>query len=138
VDEYQYGYDRDGNPVYKLNVVHTADSELYTYDDLNRLTSFERGTLASGDGSISGTPSETESWTLNAVGNQTAVTTDGTTGDNTSNSQNEMTENGTATLDYDANGNQTGTGSDTGQNTYDAWNRLMTSAAAGSNQEMQY
>jgi hypothetical protein len=40
-----------------------------------------------------------------------------------SNAQNEMTENGTATLDYGANGNQTGEGSDTSQNTYDAWNR---------------
>jgi len=35
--------------LWKLNTVSTDNSELYAYDDLNRLTSFERGTLTRGD-----------------------------------------------------------------------------------------
>jgi len=58
-DDFQYDYDRDGNVLYKKNVVNTAFSELYhansstsgddntAYDPLGRLTGFSRGTLTS-------------------------------------------------------------------------------------------
>jgi RHS repeat-associated protein len=129
VDEYQYGYDPDGNVLFKLNVVSPSNSELYTYDNLNRLATFERGTLASGDASISGTPSETESWTLDALGNQLVVTLNGTATDNTFNAQNEMVTNGSAAMTYDANGNQT-TDSAGDELGYDAWNRPVLFAPA--------
>ncbi|HWE03568.1 MAG TPA: hypothetical protein VG326_14275 [Tepidisphaeraceae bacterium] len=57
-DDFQYGYDADGNVLYKNNLVNSAFSELYhanssasgddssAYDPLNRLTGFSRGTLS--------------------------------------------------------------------------------------------
>ena len=58
-DDFQYGYDRNGNVLYKKNLVNSSFSELYhansatsgdsnsAYDPLNRLTGFSRGTLSS-------------------------------------------------------------------------------------------
>ncbi len=124
VDYYQYGYDADGNVHYSDNLVDAVFSELYTYNNLNELTSFERGTLTSPLDAISGTPTATQSWDLDALGNFTSVTTNGTTVDNTANQQNEYTALGSATPTYDANGNMTT--DETGQQyVYDAWNRLV-------------
>src|SRR5205823_13998410 len=47
VDEYGYGYDRDSNRTYRENLVDAVFSELYSYDGLNQLTDFQRGTLNS-------------------------------------------------------------------------------------------
>ena len=41
-DDFQYGYDADGNVLYQQNMVDSAFSELYTYNRLNELTSFQR------------------------------------------------------------------------------------------------
>jgi YD repeat-containing protein len=59
------------------------------------------------------------------IGDQTSVTTDGTTTDRTANSQNELTGDGSATLTYDNNGNTT---TDQTGNTYiyNAWNQIVT------------
>src|SRR5439155_6574475 len=53
-DRFQYGYDADGNPLYRDNLVSPAFGELYHtngagngYDSLNRLTAFSRGLLNS-------------------------------------------------------------------------------------------
>ena len=124
LDDYQYGYDRDGNVLYKENMVNTALSEVYTYDSLNRLTSFQRGTLNTAKDGIEGTASASQSWNLDAVGNSTSVTTDGTTEDRTTNAQNELTAVGSATQTYDANGNTT-LDSIGKTYVYDAWNRLV-------------
>src|SRR5438477_6376313 len=74
-DRFQYGYDRDGNVLYKNNLVSSSFSELYHangsgngYDNLNQLTAFARGTLNSGNDTIS-TPSTTASWSMDAAGN---------------------------------------------------------------------
>ncbi len=104
-DDFQYGYDQDSNVLYKLNMLNTALSELYTYDNLNRLTSYEQGTLNSDDNAITGTPSQSQSWTYDALGNQIAVETNGTTVDSAVNSQNELTENGSNSLAFDNDGN---------------------------------
>jgi len=61
-DDFAYGYDADGNVLYKNNLLSPANSELYhanstttgddnsAHDPLNRLVAFARGTLsASGD-----------------------------------------------------------------------------------------
>ena len=45
VDRYQYGYDRDGNRLYKDNKVIASLSEVYTYDSLNQLATYKLGTL---------------------------------------------------------------------------------------------
>jgi RHS repeat-associated protein len=117
VDESTYTYDRDGNVLTKDNAVldagsNTSMDETYTYDSLNRLATFARGT-------------DSQSWALDAVGNMSTVTTDGTDQDNTSNADNQITSvNGnTSAVTYDADGNTLtdGTGN---QFVYDAWNRL--------------
>jgi RHS repeat-associated protein len=141
-DRFQYGYDQDGDVLSSNNLVNSAESELYhsnstttgddntAYDPLARLTDFERGTLSASEnnGGVLDTvssPSATQSFSLDAVGNQTAVTTDGTTVDNTANSKNELTANGSADLAFDNNGNTT---TDESGNTYtfDAWNHIAT------------
>jgi len=140
-DDFQYGYDADGNVLYKNNLLSAVNSELYhgnsaaagddnsAYDPLNRLVAFARGALSvsGNNGSTPDTvasPTSTQEFSLNAVGDQAAVTTNGTTTSNTTNSQNELTANGAASLVYDNNGNTT---TDENGNTlaYDAWNRLV-------------
>jgi YD repeat-containing protein len=125
-DRFQYGYDQDGNPLYRSNLVNTAFSELYHangagngYDNLNQLTNFARGTLNGSNDTIS-SPSASNSWATDAAGNFTSI---GSTSE-TNNKQNQATAFGAATLAYDANGNLT-----TDQNgktlVYDAWDRLV-------------
>ena len=111
-DEFRYGYDRDGNVLSRQNVVDAIFSETYGYDNLNQLTSFTRGL-------------HTQSWTPDALGNFTSVTTDGTTQTRTANQQNEITLiAGAGVVTYDANGNTTADGS--GKTfVYDAWDRLV-------------
>ena len=120
----QYGYDDDGNVLYRQDNVNSAMSELYGYDNLGQLTSFERGTLNDGDTAISGTPSVDETWTYDPLGNRTTNTVGLTTTTETANLQNEITSvSGATTPTYDANGNMTT--DQTGlKYVYDAWNRL--------------
>src|SRR5258708_3830687 len=88
-DRFQYGYDRDGNVLFKNNLVSSAFSELYHangasngYDNLNQLTDFARGTLS--DTNSDGIPdtvssaSRTQNWSMDALGNFSSVTTNGT------------------------------------------------------------
>jgi hypothetical protein len=62
-EEYGYGYDRDGNRLTRQDVQHPSSNEAYTYDGLNQLATFQRGT-------------HTQSWSPDALGNFTAVTGD--------------------------------------------------------------
>ena len=130
-DRFQYGYDADGNRLYRDNLVNPAFGELYQasgtdngYDPLNRLTDFARGTLNDAHDAIVGTPSTSESWSLDALGNWASVTTDGTTQSRDHNAQNQITDINGNPLAYDNNGNLTA--DDVGQGyTYDAWNRVV-------------
>ncbi len=146
-DRFQYGYDRDGNVLYSNNLVNSAESELYransttsgdsntAYDALGRQTAFARGTLSSSghNGSQLDTiasPSRTQSYSLDAMGNSSSVTTNGTTTTRTANAQNETTSvsGGTAPT-YDNDGNTT---SDSGLTyVYDAWDRLVAVKSGG-------
>jgi RHS repeat-associated protein len=149
-DRFQYGYDRDGNPLYRDNLTPQGNGfdELYhangvadtfdgqgnlvagAYDRLNRLPSFERGTLnASKDSILS--PSHSQGWDLDALGNWASVTTDGTPQNRTHNQENEITSiTNQPTPTYDADGNTTQ--DETGQTyAYDAWNRLVQVKSAG-------
>ena len=144
-DRFQYGYDQNGNVLYKNNLVNSTFSELYhanstiagdnntDYDNLNRIAAFRRGTLSASsyNGGVLDTVStlnsnadSSQSWTLDALGNQTSVTTDGTATGRTINSQNQIAAIGSTSLAYDNNGNTT---TDENGHTliYDAWNRLI-------------
>jgi RHS repeat-associated protein len=145
-----YQYDRNGNVLYKNNLVNTTFSELYhvsstalgdnnvAYDKLNRLTAFSRGTLTSsghnGTGldtittanlnSTTGVPN-TNSWTLDALGNWTSSDLSGTQA-RTFNAKNQITGIGSlSTPTYDPNGNMLT--DETGKHfVYDGWNRQVT------------
>lgn len=146
LDRFIYGYDRDNNVLYKNNRFNSAFSELYhanssssgdnnaAYDNLNRLQAFQRGTLsASGNNGSTGLDTvstlnslsnSSQTWSLDAVGNMSGVTTDGTGQTNTFNSQNQETAAGPNTLSFDNNGNTT-TDDHGYQLVFDAWNRLV-------------
>jgi RHS repeat-associated protein len=124
-DEFQYGYDADGDVLYRQNTVNTGFGELYTYTGENELATFQRGTLNGGDTGLTGAASASQSFVTNATGDFTSVTTNGTAQTRTANAQNEITAvSGATTPTYDPNGNMTG---DQNGNTfvYDAWDRLI-------------
>ncbi len=113
-DNFTYSYDANSNVTAKNNLLNTAYSETYAYDQLNRLTAVTRGGASY------------QSWGLDAQGNWSSFTSNGSTQTRTANGQNQITSiSGTAaTPTYDANGDMT-----TDQNgdtlVYDAWNRLV-------------
>lgn len=136
-DRFQYGYDRNDNRLYRENLIDATFSELYEYDLLNQLTSFERGELNGTKDAIVGTPSRSQSWDFDALGNFTNQTTDGVTQSRDHNEQNQITSiSGLVTPTYDANGNMTG--DEQGRTLiYDAWNRLV-EVKAGSTTLAEY
>jgi RHS repeat-associated protein/uncharacterized delta-60 repeat protein len=130
-DEYQYTYDLDSNPIAKVNVLSSSNSEAYAYDDLDRLISFARGSVTvTGTtiptSSVTGTATASQTWNYDSMGNWQTVTLNGTTTVNAFNAQNQQTTNGTTgnALAYDADGNQT-TDEKGDTLTYDAWNRMV-------------
>jgi RHS repeat-associated protein len=130
-DHFAYGHDRNGNRLFRENLINAALSELYHgdgaaegYDLLNQLTAFARGTLNSAKDSIVGTASRTQEWDLDALGNWATVATDQVAEEREHNAQNQLTGAGGAVLTFDGNGNMTT--DERGQHlVYDAWNRLV-------------
>jgi RHS repeat-associated protein len=146
-DRFQYGFDRDGNVLFKNNLVSSSFSELYhansstsgdnssAYDNLNRIVNFRRGTLTSSGnngssldtvttGNLSTLSGHTQSWTLDALGNWSSSSTDGSSTARTTNSQNQVTAAGSNSLAFDNNGNTTT--DDQGHTlVYNAWNQLV-------------
>jgi RHS repeat-associated protein len=149
IDRYQYGYDQNSNRLWKANVVGTAAignlDEGYTYDTLNRLTQMQRGTLSGG--TITGTPTVQQTWSLDPVGNWSTFATaaSGTTNlnqqrtDNTVNEITAITETAGPTWitpAYDPAGNTTTMPqvADPTQSftaVYDAWNRMTSISDVG-------
>ncbi len=139
-DRFQYAYDANSNVLYKNNLLSSSQSELYHasgagngYDSLNRLTGFARGTLSASTtgGTLDTVASAThsQSWSLDALGNWSSSTTDGTTTSRANNSKNQIHTVGGSTLAYDANGNTLT--DETGQHfTYDAWNHIVSATNA--------
>jgi len=130
-DRFQYGYDLLGNRLFRDNLVNAAFGELYGYDAMTQLVSFDRGTLNGPKTGLTGAASRAQDWDYDAVGNFDSVTTNGTAQTRTANAQNEITGiGGLTTPTYDANGNMTG--DETGkQFVFDAWNRLVTVKNSG-------
>ena len=101
--------------------------------DLNRLTDFARGTLSdtNSDGILDSvaSPSRTQAWDLDAMGNWQSLSTNGAGQSRTTDAQNQVTGVGSASLTFDANGSMT---TDvTGQQfVYDAWNRITCTDSA--------
>jgi RHS repeat-associated protein len=125
VDRYQYGYDRDGNRLYKDNKVLASLSEVYTYDSLNQLAAYKLGTLNGTKTDVTGSSSNSQSWDYDAVGNWDSITTNSTTQTRTANKQNEITAvSGATTPTYDNNGNLT-TDENSYRFVYDAWNKVV-------------
>jgi RHS repeat-associated protein len=146
-DRFQYGFDRDGNVLFRNNLVSASFSELYhanssasgdnnsAYDTLNRITDFRRGTLTSSGnngssldavttGNLNSLSGHTQGWTLDALGNWSSSSTDGTSTSRTTNSQNQVTAVGSTSVAFDNNGNTTT--DDQGHTlVYDAWNHLI-------------
>ncbi|MFL5245944.1 MAG: RHS repeat domain-containing protein [Gemmataceae bacterium] len=134
-DRFKYGYDRNSNALYRTNEVNHNFDELYHasgagngYDNLNQLSGFLRGVLtASQQGGQLDTvtsPSHTQTFTPDALGNFSSVTTDGTAVNRTHNQQNEVTAVAATSLAFDKNGNMT-TDEQSRTLIYDAWNRLV-------------
>jgi RHS repeat-associated protein len=132
-DRFKYGYDENGNVLYRDNVItdslsgasdldelYHADGSGNGYDKLDRLTEFQRGKLNGGNDTVS-TAARTQVWTLDATGNWTSINTNGTSTSRSYNKQNQIT-----TFTYDKNGNLTkeGSGILLTAYTYDAWNQL--------------
>jgi RHS repeat-associated protein len=124
LDEYQYTYDRNSNRVSRINVLHSALDEAYTYDGLDRLTDTNRNSA------------DYQSWTLDVLGNWAGFDNQGTTQTRTADAANQI---GSITASsgptpvtpvYDAAGNMTLAPSGNDPSVplhlkYDAWNRLV-------------
>ncbi len=140
-DRFTYGYDRASSRLYRENTVASGKDEFYSYDEVHRLATFDRGDLNVGKTAISGTPVKEEDWGLDMTGNWTDFLqkTSGSTDlnqDRTHNPVNEITgiseTVGTAWVDpvHDKAGNMTTlpkpSSPATGLTcTWDAWNRLV-------------
>ncbi|MCI0641065.1 MAG: hypothetical protein L0Y72_32075, partial [Gemmataceae bacterium] len=140
-DRFKYGYDRNGNRLFRENVLNAVFSELYHadgagagYDNLDQLLEFQRGTLSdTNSDNIPDTvtnPTRQQGWTLDAQGNWSSLNTDGSGVNRTHNKQNQVTAVGSANLTYDANGNMT-TDEFGKPLVFDAWNRLVQVKSSG-------
>ena len=141
IARYQYGYDNDGNVLFKddLTPGGSDHSAVYTYDALDRLESYTEGTFNTSTSSITGTPLATETWGLDSYGNWDVLTVDGTPMGSTINSQNELTafNSNTSNQAFDSNGNEL-SGS-TGQTyTYNAWNEMVSSTSGSAETTYRY
>ena len=102
----QHDYDRVGNRTNRTDVVHAADSEVYTYDGVNQIKSLNRTSF-------------TETWDYDGTGNWLSYNKNGSIENRTHNSANEIQ----VTCTHDRNGNMTVMPGLKGK--YDAWNRLV-------------
>jgi len=129
LDRYGYTYDRNSNRLTRSNVLAAAFSETYAYDALNQLQSFNRGNTP--------TPTTSQQWQFDALGNWTTVTTNGVAQNRTANAQNELTQVGSSALAYSTTGNLT-TDAEGRTLSYDAWNRLVSVKNAAGTEVARY
>jgi hypothetical protein len=87
---WSHDYDRLGNKDYQEDLWDSTESELYGYDDVYRVTSFKRGQLNQEKTDIT-SPSRTQTWTLDPLGNWDQTVVDSTTETRVHNSVNELT-----------------------------------------------
>jgi len=141
IDRFKYGYDRDGNALYKTTELNHAFDELYkandslvgsndSYDKLGRTTAYGRGTVNTSLLTQS-TTTRNQSWTYDALGNWSSniLDTNGSTSGGsttTTRTHNERNQITSTNYSHDNNGNMltypNGVYVDT--HTYDAWDRM--------------
>jgi len=73
---YAYGYDRASNRTYQEDQINATSDELYGYDTVHRLVSFERGDLNEDKDAITGTAARQQAWTLDKQGNWNQIESD--------------------------------------------------------------
>ena len=128
-----YSYDPAGNILSRIDSLRPNRSETYAYDAIHRLTEFRRG-VASNSGVIPN-PLKQVQYTLDALGNRTSVTANGTTTTYAHNNTNAYTTVGNETMQYDGNGNMLSDDHHTYQ--YNYRNRMI-SVDNGSTATYQY
>jgi RHS repeat-associated protein len=142
LDRFVHTYDRNSNRLTR-DVLATSGpttlDEAYNYDNLDRLTKTNRGTLASGT-ITDGNATYTRNWTLDLVGNWNSLATDADGGgagsssseSRTHNGQNQVTAVGASSMTFDSNGSLISDGTTGKTYAYDAWNRLVKVQSGGS------
>ena len=128
-----YQYDPAGNILSKINAIRPQYSETYAYDPINRLASFRHG-VADNTRAIPN-PLKQIQYTLDALGNRTTTTTNGSTTAYTHNNMNAYTTVGGSAMQYDNNGNLTSDGNRTYQYNY---RNLMVSVDNGNTATYRY
>ena len=128
---WHYDYDRLSNKKYQEDLASAGESELYAYDTVYRLDDFKRGQLNQNKDDIT-TPTRTQTWTLDPLGNWSETDVDSVTETRTHNAANELTartigQNPQISLNYDDAGNLTQDGNSKGDHeyVYDYRNRLI-------------
>ncbi len=108
VADVEMTYDAVGNILSKKDLLHPTKSEAYTYDAVNQLIGFKKGTMTTGVEIPN--PMRQIQYVLDAVGNHSTVTEDGQTTTYTANNRNAysaVSGNSSYTPQYDLNGNLT-------------------------------
>jgi len=113
---FEYTYDLYGNRLTDNHLHRSQDSETFLYDTAQRFTKYERGTLG-------GSPSFFQGYTLDDLGNWSSFNNNGSTESRTHDSVNQLTARGATSLTYDLNGNLTNDG--TQKYVWDELNRLI-------------
>lgn len=108
---FQHAYDREHNKRFEDKQHSPANSELYAYDSVYRLTNFQRGQLTPAKDGIQGIPNRQQQWTLDGVHNWRQTVDNGALHVRTVNETNEYVKIDSNTVTYDANGNITNDGS---------------------------
>ena len=138
LERVDYGFTAASNRQWRQNrVAASGQDEYYSYDGLYQVVELNRGTLNSGKTGIVGTPSWTEEFTYDPIGNWDAYLTkvSGVTDldqSRTHNTANETVkiDDSSATVSSDLAGNmvkvpQVSDWETTNELTWDAWNRLV-------------
>jgi len=100
---FDYGYDKQGNRTFTSRTSNPAQSEQYVYDDAQRLTQFKTGTLNASN--QIGSPDFQKDYTLDSLGNWTAVAENTVPQNRTVNAMSQYTAVGGVAHTYDSNGN---------------------------------
>jgi len=113
VTSFTYSYDANSRKTEEANGILAQDAQTFAYDDQDRLTQWQRPSVA-----------DTQAWTLSAVGDWTTSTRQGVTETRSHSAVHELTgrtvgANQTIPLSYDAKGNLT----DDGEGRVYAWDR---------------
>jgi len=119
---YNYGHDSIGNRIWSENLVTANKSELFAFDNADRLTSFKTGTLNGSKTAII-TPTYTQDWNLDSIGNWAGFNDNGTNSTNVFSDTHAMTEFKGVIQTFDNNGNLIFDGVRAFK--YDAFNRII-------------